>query len=170
MKHDIQLWLYTLFACGCITSVILFLMPDERNRGIAELGCSCVMIFALISPLTKFDLNRYLADLSLYSQEMNEEIVLKEKAADEIHKEIIEERLEEYILNEAESREIKLESIAVDILHKENGQYIPAQVVYYSNDPIPENFMGHIEAQLGVSKERQIIYEATENDWKTNDS
>lgn len=170
MKNDIYVWLYTLFACGCVTSIIMFLMPDDKSRGIAELGCSCIMILALMLPLTKFDLNSYLSDLSLYSKQMNEEIVLKQSVADEIHKEIIEERFEEYILNEAELQALKLESISVDIMQDENNNYIPVQVSYYSNELVPENFMEQIEVQLGIPKERQRTYETSGNHQQNIDS
>lgn len=163
MKSDIHLWLYTLFACGCITSMILFLMPDDRSRQIAELGCSCIMILALMMPLTKFNLNNYLSILSTYSQQVNEEMIDKQEAADEMNKSIIEERFEEYILKEAESQEIKLDSVSVVVVQNEDATYIPDQVFYRSDDSIPIEFKKHIETQLGVSVERQKIYEVTGN-------
>jgi len=162
MKSDIYLWLYTLFVCGCITSMILFLIPDERNRQIAELGCSSVMILALMMPLTEFDINDYLSNLSSYNQQINDEIADKHEIAGEMNKAIIEQQLEEYILKEAEVQQIKLDSVSVAVMQYDNIDYIPTQIVYYSDYSIPIAFLDFIEEQLGVSKERQMIYEATE--------
>ena len=163
MKNELNLWLYTLFASGCITSMILYLMPDERSRQIAELGCSCIMIFALLMPLKNSELDDFLSALSICSEEINDEIALKQVAVDEINKEIIEEQFEEYILNEAESQNIKLNSVSVNIAPYEDGSYIPEQVFYYCEGSVPELFLEYIEGQLGVSKERQITYEDSGN-------
>lgn len=161
MNNDINLWLYTLFTSGCITSFILFLMPDDRSRQIVELGCSCIMIFALMMPLKNIDLNNYLSALSIYSKQINEEIGFKQAAADEISKEIIEGQFEEYILNEAEAQGIKLESVSVDTVQNEDSNYFPMQVFYHCKGTVPESFLEHIETQLGISKERQKTYEVT---------
>lgn len=165
MKFDMNTWLYTLFACSCISSMILYLSPDDRSRGIAEMGCTCVMILALIMPLSNLDLEDYLSDLSEYRERVSEELAFLQSSADEINKEIIEQRTQEYILNEAESQGIKLSAALVEAVQSEEGDFIPAQVSYYSESMVPEQFIHSIETQLGIPKERQITYETTGSDW-----
>lgn len=161
IENEVNTWLYTLFVCGCFTSVILYITPNGKNRSVVEVGCSCVMILALILPFRYFNLGKYYDNLTEYTKQLNEEIVLKQASVNQLYKEIIEQEYAEYIFNEAESKNILLESVSVKAIPNDDENYVPYSVLYLTNGTIPDDFLKHIEMNFGVSQERQRVYEDT---------
>jgi len=161
MNQTIYLWLYTLFSCGCITSILLYILADHKSKDLIEMGCSCVMLIVLFMPLTRIDLSDYLTSFSEYSNKVKEEYSFDAIYDDDIYKEIIEHNYEEYILNEARAQGISVKSVEVEAIRDEESNYLPSSISYTSDEAIPDNFMHQISTQLGVPIERQNANEAT---------
>lgn len=159
MEKEIGLWINTLFVSGCILSVILYLSPNEKSRSILEIGCSCVMIFALVIPLNGLRLNDCLNEFKKFQTTIENELALKEISSDALQLKIIEKELEEYILNEAERYPISLKTVTVTVLADESEQYAIESISYDVHDAVPYDFLVQMKEQLGVPIERQIVYE-----------
>lgn len=161
MNKELYEWIYSLLICGCMTSVILFLSPDDRNRTVIETGCSCVMFLALIIPLLQIDLDEYLSSLEAFSKQIEEQQNASNITFTEMNKELIEQKYAEYILNEAEGDNLKVKSVQVNTVENTEGLLIPNEVIYHCDSAIPNSFLTYIEEQLGVPVERQNIHEIT---------
>lgn len=163
MERFIYSWINTMLICGCICSLILFVSPEGKIKTILEIGASCVMLFALISPLKQIDLDAYASDLAqLYRQlEMQEQFY--ETAIAKTNKNIIEAKYCEYILSEAASHNLEIQSVEISTVQDENGNWVPCEIVYTASFDVPDDFKNYMETNIGVAKERQIIHESTGN-------
>ena len=159
MRDGLYTWIYSLLVCGCLTSIIMFLAPDGKVKTIVETGCSCVMFLALINPLLQIHIDEYIGELASFSVQVKEEYSSKIIAFKDFNKEIIEQKFEEYIMNEAENHDVVLNSVKVNVSVTEENIVTPNEIVYESDVSIPTHFYERIESQLGVPMERQRINE-----------
>jgi len=159
VEIELYRYIYTLLICSCITSLVLYLSPDDPKKDILEIGCSCVMFLAFVSPLFSFDYENYTSSFSKFVSQLDNVYFLQEDFTVNATKEIIEDQYGEYILNEAVLHNIDLSSVSVITIHDSEGNWIPYKVVYNSTKEIPHNFKTHISICLGVPEERQTTDE-----------
>ena len=159
MAEFFRSWIYSLLASGCVCSILLLLNPDSKMKSLLETGCACIMVLTFLTPfdeVQRFDdyfqrwepSDAYVFDYSEYT------------------KSFMESEYRAYILNEAEHFGINLTDLIVSTVQDENGNWIPYEVSYISESPIPSEFQAHIFRELGITEERQ--YENEENTVESN--
>lgn len=148
-------WIHTLLCTGAICAVLLYLCPDGRIRSMMETGSSCVMLLALVSPLSQLDIDAYAETLAEYRQQLELQEQRTISAVQRVNEHVMEREYEAYIINETVSHDLFVTSVDVEVSENQDGYWIPYAVTYITDQDIPASFLQHIEIQLGIPKERQ---------------
>lgn len=166
MTTELYTWIYSLVSCGCLSSIVLFLYPESRSKGLVETGCTCVLIIALLMPLISNDIAKYESSFDDFYDEIDETRMRLDDSRLNFNKYLIESELDEYVLNEANALGVNLLSVTVRTHEDEYGVMVPYEIEYESLAPIPNSFLIQMETDLGVATERQKVYEVTGDNQK----
>lgn len=153
-------WINTLLVSACICSLILYICPNGKMKELLEIGCSSVMLIALISPLSRVHIQNYASDLAEFRNHILAQEQITEEIAETLSRQVIEQEYAAYIINEARAQSILLHAVTVTVC-QDSGNWIPYEVIYIADTQIPDEFKSHIKTQLGIPKERQHTNEST---------
>lgn len=156
MIFDVTGWCYSLIVCSGLLCLILFFMPDERNKSMIETGGACMLFILFLSPFSEMDFDTFFSEIITYSEQITVERDSMLEGNRELSKKIIESKYGEYIINEAKQNGIGIQSVFVYVCEDQGGNWIPNKIVYVSSGSIPDSFKEYIWVQLGVPKERQF--------------
>ena len=160
-------WTHTLLCTGAACAVLLYLCPDGRIHGMMETGCACVMLLALVSPLSRLDIDAYAEMLSEYRHQIEGQEQQTILTVQQVNQHVMKREYEAYIINEAALHNFSVISVDVEISESEGGYWIPYAVSYITEQEIPASFLQFVETQLGIPVERQSIHATiTENTYE----
>ncbi len=146
-------WLRTLLICGCICGLIVFLCPSGQIKSILKTGSTCVMLIALISPLTQVHASRYTSSIENFRESIAAQEDALQTSLKQINRSVIEQEYCAYILNEAEMQNIHIDSVEVETEWSNEGYWAPVSIIYRTASDIPESFKTQIVTQLGIANE-----------------
>ena len=150
-------WVRAIAGAALICAAATAITPKGKVKGVLKLVCGIVLIIAMINPLVNQDLPTMSLDISDYRKQADEIIGSAEEKQNNLSRTIIENELEAYILDKAQSLDISLESVEVSAKWGDEGCWYPYEVKLSANiTQMEQNLISNsIEAELGVEKEKQ---------------
>ena len=150
-------WVRAIAGAALICAAATAITPRGKVKGVLKLVCGIVLIIAMINPLVNHDLPTMSLDISDYRKQADEIIGSAEEKQNNLSRTIIENELEAYILDKAQSLDISLDSVEVLAKWSEEGCWYPYEVKLSADiTQMEQNLISNsIEAELGVEKERQ---------------
>lgn len=146
-------WLRTLLICGCICGMMIFLCPSGPIKSILKTGSTCVMLIALLSPVTQIHAKQYTSSVEDFRESIAAQEEALQSSLKQINRSVIEQEYCAYILNEAEQQNIHIESVEVETTWSDEGYWTPVSVTYPTSSDIPASFKSNIITQLGIANE-----------------
>ena len=150
-------WVRAIAGAALICAAATALTPKGKVKNVLKLICGIVLITAMINPVIKQDFPSMSMDISKYRKDADEIIGSAEEKQNNLSRTIIENELEAYILDKAQSLNVELASVEVSAKWGDEGCWYPYEVNITANIPqMEQNLLSNsIEAELGVPKERQ---------------
>lgn len=150
-------WVRAIAGAALICAAATALTPKGKVKNVLKLVCGIVLITAMINPIIKQDIPTMSMDMSQYRKDADEIIGSAEEKQNNLSRTIIENELEAYILDKAQSLNAKLDSVEVSAKWSDEGCWYPYEVKLSANiTQMEQNLLSNsIEADLGVPKERQ---------------
>ena len=154
MTDWIRSWILSLTGTALICAAALRLTPESRVKPVVRLLCGVCMAAALFSPLAG---DAVLADYPLeLSRYRSAGQALTDGAAalrQELDRDIIERRMEAYILDKAQVLGLELRGADVSLRWSTEGVWLPASAEL--TGPYSEALARILESELGVPREKQ---------------
>ena len=153
MEELIRSWIYSILVSGCVCSMLLFINADSKSKPLLETGCACIMVLVFISPImdiqknSTLHLNTNIWSMAEYDSFNNNSYI----------RAYMESEYCAYILKEADQYNIVLSEVLIGTIQDENGNWIPHEIYYTTEQTDIMEFKRHIENQLGVTEERQHV-------------
>ena len=150
-------WIVGLAASALLTGAALALTPRGRVRNVLKLVTGAVMVIALVSPLTRFNLDLF----SVNAEQLREQLRAVQsnvaQAGNELSRDVIEQECAAYILDKAQGLGIKLEAVSVTAKWGDEGVFYPYEAHITARlSPDEKGALARaIEAELGIAPERQ---------------
>ena len=149
-------WLYAAAGSAIVCSIAVSLTPEGRQRKITAFVCGLVILIAIISPFSSFDVAAYGDALAKYETMADSTAADAGKINERLSRTFIENRCEAYILDKAVSSGAKVKA-SVTARWDTQGFWYPYEVKLYSvsGAGAQNELTDVIEAGLGIPKERQ---------------
>ena len=150
-------WIVGLAASALIAGLALGVTPKGRVRSVLKLVTGAVMMIALVSPLTRFDLGLF----SVNAEESREQLQTVQGNVDEaggrLSRSVIEQECAAYILDKAQGLGIQVEAVSVTAKWGDEGVFYPyeAHITAQLSPDQKSALEEAIEAELGIAPERQ---------------
>ena len=146
-----------MVSSALICAVAISITPKGRAQTALKLLCGLVMILAIVSPIKVLDLSAYSESIAKYGERANELTEGADDYEDKLNRTIIEDECAAYILDKAESCGAKLSSVNVTAEWSMDGYWYPTScdIVYSCSDELVSAISSSVEAELGITKERQ---------------
>ncbi len=150
-------WVRAIAGAALICAAATALTPKGKVKNVLKLVCGIILIIAMINPLVNQDLPTMSMDISDYRKQADEIIGSAEEKQNNLNRTIIEDELEAYILDKAQSLNISLKSVEVSAKWGDEGYWYPYEVKLNADiSQMEQNLISNsIEAELGVKKEKQ---------------
>ena len=150
-------WVRAIAGAALICAAATALTPKGKVKNVLKLICGIVLITAMINPIIRQDFPSMSIDMSKYRKDADEIIGSVEEKQNNLSRTIIENELEAYILDKAQSLNTELTSVEVSAKLGDEGFWYPYEVCITANIPQREQSLisNSIEAELGVPNERQ---------------
>lgn len=156
-------WIRAIVGAALICAAASALTPKGKVKNVLKLLCGIVLITAMINPIINQNLPALSMDISEYRKQADEISGSAEEKENSLSRTIIEDELEAYILDKAESLDVKLQSVEVSVKWGDEGCWYPYEVHLTADIPQMKQKLisNSIEAEMGVPDERQY--------WSGND-
>jgi len=150
-------WIRAIAGAALICAAATALTPKGKTKNVLKFICGIVLICAMVNPIIKQDFPSMSLEMSKYRSDADDIIASAEEKENKLSRTIIENELEAYILDKAQSLNMQLESVEVSAKWGDEGCWYPYEVSITANIPQRERMLisNCIEAELGVPKERQ---------------
>lgn len=150
-------WVRAIAGAALICAAATALTPKGKVKNVLKLICGIVLITAMINPIIKQDFPSMSLDMAKYRKDADEIIGSVEEKKNNLSRTIIENELEAYILDKAQSLNTELASVDVMAKWGDEGCWYPYEVYITANIPQREQNLisNSIQAELGVPNERQ---------------
>ena len=150
-------WVRGIAGAALICAAATVLTPKGKVKNVLKLLCGIVLVIAMLNPILNDKLPAMSMDISEYRKEADEIIGNAQEKENSLSRSIIEDELETYILDKAESLNVKLQSVQVTVKWGDEGCWYPYEVSLVEDIPLREQNLisNSIEAELGVPDERQ---------------
>ena len=153
MTDILRSWILGLAGTAAICAVARLLTPQGRVKRVVELLCGVAMTAALLSPLLELDLSDYGFHLSEYRAGAAELTDDAETLRQSLDRSIIEEKLEAYILDKAQSLGAEVTAAQVTMQWSTEGFWYPVRAELQGS--FHAGLSRLIEAELGISESAQ---------------
>ena len=153
MTDILRSWILGLAGTAVICAVARLLTPQGRVKRIVELLCGVAMTVALLSPLLEPDLRDYGLHLSEYRAGAAALTADGETLRQSLDRSIIEEKLEAYILDKAQSLGADVTAAEVTMQWSTEGYWYPARALLQG--PFHDRLSRLLEAELGIPESAQ---------------
>lgn len=158
MSEILNQWVKNLCVAAIITGIAMTLTPKGRVRDVLRLVCGLAMVMALISPLTRLDMDGYAISLARYREEYQQYYDQTQEKSDRLVRSVIEQECATYILDKAQLVGLRVTSAEVTAKWgDEEKVWYPYEVYIEFEGDISQTsgLADTIEADLGVPRERQ---------------
>ena len=154
MSEWIRSWVLSLTGAALVCAAALRLTPEGRVKGVLRTLCALVMAAALFSPLTRdAALPDYAAELARCRAAAAELTGEGQALRQELDRGIIEQRMEAYILDKAQSLGTPLDAAKVHLRWSTDGVWLPESAEL--TGPYSRTLARVLEAELGVPQSAQ---------------
>ena len=153
MMELLRNWILGLAGTAVICSAAAHLTPQGQVKKVVQLLCGVAMTAALLSPLLKADLGEYGLNLSQYRAGAAELTSQAETLRQSLDRSIIEEKLEAYILDKAQSLGADVTAAEVTMQWSTEGYWYPARALLQG--PFHDRLSRLLEAELGIPESAQ---------------
>lgn len=153
MMEFIRNWILGLAGAAVFCAVATELTPKGPVKAVLRCVCGVVMAGALLSPLLDFDFPAYSLNLARYRASAAEVEAEAAEISGALNRRVIEEALEAYILDKAQTLGTPLADADVTARWSTEGVWAP--VAAELNGRENETLSGWIEAELGIPREAQ---------------
>ncbi|NCB74129.1 MAG: hypothetical protein EOM51_05220 [Clostridia bacterium] len=150
-------WIRAIAGAALICAAATSLTPKGKVKNVLKFICGIVLICAMVNPIIKQEFPSISLEMSKYRSDADDIIASAEEKENKLSRTIIENELEAYILDKAQSLNIKLESVEVSVKWGDEGCWYPYELSLTANISQRERMLisNFIEAELGVPNERQ---------------
>ncbi len=150
-------WVRGIAGAALICAAATALTPKGKVKNVLKMLCGIVLIIAMLNPILKQDFLNVSMDISQYRNQADEIIGKSKEKENSLSRTIIEDELETYILDKAESLNAPLQSVEVSVKWGDEGCWYPYEVRLEADIPEREKYLisNSIEAELGVPNDRQ---------------
>lgn len=150
-------WIRAIAGAALICAAATAMTPKGKTKNVLKFVCGIVLICAMVNPIIKQDYPSMSLEMSKYRSDAEDIIASAEEKENKLSRTIIENQLEAYILDKAESFNTQLGSVEVSVKWGDEGCWYPYEVKLQANIPQRERMLisNCIEAELGVPEERQ---------------
>ena len=157
MADALHSWIVSIISTAIFCAVAISITPKGRVSSATKLLCGLVMMFAILTPLTHIDFSGYSKMLTKYSDRAAELTESADEYEDKLNRAFIEDKCAAYILDKANSYSAQLNSVSVSAEWSVDGYWYPvsADIMYNCTDELKSAVSSSIEAELGITKERQ---------------
>lgn len=158
MAESLRSWIISIICAAMFCGIVISITPKGRVHSAVKLLCGIVMIFSILSPITKLNFSEYSENLAKYKERAAELAESADDYNDKLSRTFIEDKCAAYILDKAESCGAELNSVAVSAEWSMDGYWYPntAEIVCSCSDELTRRLSSWIEAELGITKERQV--------------
>lgn len=151
-------WVSGVTATAIICALAMLLTPRVQAKQVLGILCGVMMMVAMFRPLVDFDLGDYGLNLSKYRSGAETLTADAEELRKSLDRNIIEEKLEAYILDKAQSMGSRLDTVQVTLQWSTEGLWYPSAAELEGE--YHEALARLIEAELGIPMQAQT--------WRTN--
>ena len=157
MTEFASAWVRAIAGAALICAAASALTPKGKVKNVLKLLCGVVLITAMINPVINQEFPSLSMDISEYRRQADEITGSAEEKENSLSRTIIEDELEAYILDKAESLDAKLQSVEVSVKWGDEGCWYPYEVYLTADIPQMKRKLisNSIEAEMGVPDERQ---------------
>lgn len=155
MSEALSSWLRTLVGSAMFCAVALVICPKGRAKRVLNMVCGCVMAIALLSPVVQLDTAAVSRAVGRYRAAAEQVTADAEEAAGLYERRVIEGECETYISDRAASLGVELQEVRVNARWSKEGYWYPWECSIVSPAARSGALSDAIEAELGISPERQ---------------
>lgn len=157
MAEWLSSWITSIICAAAFCAVSISLTPKGRMQKAVKLICGIVMILSVIKPVSNIDFSEYSRLMTKYNDNAAEFIDNANNYEDKLNRLYIQDECAAYILDKAEKSGAELNSVAVNAEWSTEGYWYPvsAEISYKCSDEQKHRLEMAIEAELGITKERQ---------------
>lgn len=149
-------YILNIIAAVIVCTVAKHLIGDKNPSGkLIKVICGVFIAVTMIAPVVDFRIDRYIDNVEQYISEATACADTGNQIAEKEMTDIIKQKMEAYILDEADRLSVKL---SADISLSQDGSMLPEKVVIngavspYNQKVLSE----YIEERLGICRENQI--------------
>lgn len=151
-----------LFSILCsVTEMLISESSAKQAVKILNTTIAAIMIISFIMTLDMSVLADTIADINSRQSEIS---ASSAETADRLKRMVIQQEAEEYIITRASELGIYPQSVHVDAVWSAGAYWVPYKAVIYCKDGSTEKLSQIIEAELGISAERQEWHSEGEAD------
>lgn len=151
--HD---WVMRIAAVTIISACALALAPEGAPKRSMKLVCAIISLMTLLSPLGSIDLSFAADAFSRYKSAAAEFTDDFAAVNEKITQSIIEDETEAYISDKGVQLGVRVISVNVTALKKEDGLYYPYSTQVKCEGGKSERLGEYIQNELGIEKDRII--------------
>ena len=153
MIEFIRRWILGLTGAAVFCAVATELTPKGPVKGVTRFVCGVVMAAALLGPLIRFDFPAYSLHLARYRAGAAQIVRGGKEISDALDRRVIEETLEAYILDKAQTLSAGIAGVRVTVRWSGEGVWYPeaAELDGSYNGALSDA----IEAELGIPRAAQ---------------
>lgn len=153
---SIGMWVKGIAACAVICGIALAVTPKGKVKNILSVISGVVLIIAFLQPFLDGDSSFLSMDMSQYRAQADEITGDAEKVQTNLSRTIIEENMNSYILDKAQTLGIDDLEVKVVLKWGDEGFWYPYELSLISNCGVYERnrLSTFIETELGVPSSR----------------
>jgi len=151
-------WVLSVAATAIICAAAMLITPKVQAKQVLGIVCGILMMVAVLRPLLDFDLSDYGLNLSKYRSSAAALTADGEQLRKSLDRDIIEQKMEAYILDKAQSKGVLLNAVQITLQWSTEGVWVPQSAEL--NGEYNEELARLLEAELGIPKQAQT--------WRTN--
>ena len=156
--EQIRSWLLGLIGAAVFCALSGEIVPRGGVKRVHSLMCSVVMSAALLLPLLRLDAEDFTLDLARSREEIGAVTRSAEEISERLNRRSIEDELEAYILDKAQTLGAAVQSVRVEARWSTAGVWYPVAVTV--DGTYHEALARLIEGELGVA--------AVAQNWRTD--
>jgi len=153
MLNQIRIWLLGMIGAAMFCAVAEALTPAGSVQRVQKMLCGIVLAAAMVTPFFSLDYDAYARQLAKIRQTAASADNDTKLRAENLSRTIIEEELEAYILDKAQTFGADISSAAVSARWSTEGVWYPVAVTL--DGSYNEDLAELIESELGISADRQ---------------
>lgn len=150
-------WVRGIAAVAVICGAALAVTPKSKVKNVLKVLCGVVLIIALIRPFIDSDSAELSMDMARYRAQADAVAKNAEEQKTNLSRSIIEQKLESYILDKAQSMEITDLEANVILKWGDEGFWYPYEIELKTNSAAGDRnkLSSFVQGELGIPESRQ---------------